>query len=333
MDLDSALLRAFVVTAEEAHFGRAAHRLHMTQQALSKRIARMEALLGVRLFERSSRQVELTDAGGRLLPLARQGVDAVDALAGEVAPRAVPLVVDVLGDNLTPLHLLHRAVAADPELRVEITMRDNKLSLVDALRGGSADVAMGWSRSLEEPWPSDIRRRVLLLEPVYVLLSAAHRLAGRAEVTLDELADTALWFPTRNAPREWVAWLDELAGGFDLRIDRSGTSLGFADFLALGGVPERVTFFGAAMPAPPGPDVRLVPIVDPIPVVVWSVMWRRRVSDATVGHLVELMTADQPDLLRAAVTDPDALWLPEADRAYVAREAASLAASRPATPS
>jgi len=69
VDLDSALLRAYVVTAEEMHFGRAAGRLQLTQQALSKRIARLEGLIAVRLFDRGSRRVELTAAGHRLPPL------------------------------------------------------------------------------------------------------------------------------------------------------------------------------------------------------------------------------------------------------------------------
>ncbi|MGI8627570.1 MAG: LysR family transcriptional regulator [Geodermatophilaceae bacterium] len=319
VDLDSALLRAFVVTAEEMHFGRAAGRLQLTQQALSKRIARLENLLALRLLDRASRRVELTDAGGRLLPLARQAVDAVDAVACEVFSAGQPLVVDVLGEHLTPVHLLHRAVARQPDLDVEIIMRDNKVALTEALRSGSADVAIGWSSAVEDPWPRDIQRQLLLLEPVYVLMSTQHALAGRDEIGLAELADVALWFPTRNAPPEWVRWLDELAAAYGLRIDRFGTTLGFDDFLNLGGVPERVTFFGGAMPVPTGEEVRLVPIVDPTPVVVWTVMWRRRVPDARVARLVELMTEGQPDLLRATRTDPEALWLPEGDRAYVAR--------------
>ncbi|WP_131739333.1 helix-turn-helix domain-containing protein [Actinomadura roseirufa] len=52
MDLDLTLVRAFVTTSETLHFGRAAERLGTSQQALSKRIARLEALLAVRLFER-----------------------------------------------------------------------------------------------------------------------------------------------------------------------------------------------------------------------------------------------------------------------------------------
>src|SRR5690606_31882568 len=60
--------RQFAVLAEELHFGRAAARLHLTQPALTQAIASLEAALGVRLFERSSRQVALSVAGQALLP-------------------------------------------------------------------------------------------------------------------------------------------------------------------------------------------------------------------------------------------------------------------------
>ncbi len=74
-------MRAFAVTAEECHFGRAADRLFITQQALSKRIARLEEILGARLLERDRRSVGLTAAGERFLPHAHEVVEAVDAAA------------------------------------------------------------------------------------------------------------------------------------------------------------------------------------------------------------------------------------------------------------
>lgn len=72
MDLDVAQVRAFVRTAEELHFGRAAGTLAISQQALSKRIARLESLLGTELFQRGGNGVRLTEAGQRFLPPARQ---------------------------------------------------------------------------------------------------------------------------------------------------------------------------------------------------------------------------------------------------------------------
>ena len=63
MDLDLAQVRAFVVTAEHRHFSRAAETLFLTQQALSKRIRKLEDALSVQLFLRTNRAVELTEDG------------------------------------------------------------------------------------------------------------------------------------------------------------------------------------------------------------------------------------------------------------------------------
>ena len=63
VDLDTRLLRAFVVVAEELSFTRAAERLHLAQQALSAQVRQLESRLGVQLFERTTRRVALTAAG------------------------------------------------------------------------------------------------------------------------------------------------------------------------------------------------------------------------------------------------------------------------------
>jgi hypothetical protein len=71
VDLDTRLLRAYVVVAEELSFTRAAERLHLAQQALSAQVRQLESRLGVQLFERTTRRVALTAAGEALMPDAR----------------------------------------------------------------------------------------------------------------------------------------------------------------------------------------------------------------------------------------------------------------------
>ncbi|CAM5424823.1 HTH-type transcriptional regulator HdfR [Streptomyces fumanus] len=70
--LDPRLLRAFVTVAEELHFTRAASRLYVAQQALSRDVRRLERALGAELFLRTTRQVTLTADGEKLLPSTRR---------------------------------------------------------------------------------------------------------------------------------------------------------------------------------------------------------------------------------------------------------------------
>lgn len=83
--MEPRLLRGFVAVAEELHFTRAAARLYVAQQALSRDVRRLEAALGAVLFVRTTRAVELTADGERLLPLARRVLAAHEALAAAFA--------------------------------------------------------------------------------------------------------------------------------------------------------------------------------------------------------------------------------------------------------
>jgi DNA-binding transcriptional LysR family regulator len=78
-------LRTFVVAAEELHFTRAAERMHLTQQSLSNQIRQLEASVGVPLFDRTTRKVELTAAGRRMLAHAIPLLNTADRAWEDVA--------------------------------------------------------------------------------------------------------------------------------------------------------------------------------------------------------------------------------------------------------
>src|SRR5438445_11217921 len=73
-------LRAFVTVAEELHFGRAAQKLYVAQPALTHTIQQLEQRVGVRLFDRTTRVVRLTEAGTELLPEAQAALASIEAI-------------------------------------------------------------------------------------------------------------------------------------------------------------------------------------------------------------------------------------------------------------
>src|SRR5262245_14272966 len=79
------LLTSFVAVAEELHFGRASRRLHLSQPPLSAQIMKLEDELSARLFDRSSRRVQLTEAGQALLGRARYLIAEAERARVEVA--------------------------------------------------------------------------------------------------------------------------------------------------------------------------------------------------------------------------------------------------------
>ena len=99
-ELDIRSLRYFVAAAEELNFTRAAARLYVAQQALSREIQRLEARLGVKLFVRTTRRVSLTPEGQLLLERARDLVARHDALWADIqGPAGQPTVVDLMSEG------------------------------------------------------------------------------------------------------------------------------------------------------------------------------------------------------------------------------------------
>jgi DNA-binding transcriptional LysR family regulator len=187
VNADLRLLRYFVAVAEELHFTRAAARLHMAQQPLSAAIRRLEADLGVQLFDRTSRRVELTEAGRALLEPARIALRAgEDALAAaRAAGRGVAgeLRFGRSHGARYGLEPLFAALAErHPALRLRFRQDSNALLLAD-VRDGQLDVAVTFCARI----PADLEHDRLKDEPVVAAVAATHPLADRRTVALHEL--------------------------------------------------------------------------------------------------------------------------------------------------
>ncbi|QFZ24483.1 LysR family transcriptional regulator [Saccharothrix syringae] len=186
-------LAYFVAVAEELHFGRAAERLGLAQPPLSRAIRQLERRLGVVLFERTSRKVELTGAGEELLDGARRALVAV-AAAGRRAQRAgrpepeLVLVVKPGGDSGLLGPILD-AYAADPDAVPVDVLVCGIGEQAHLLRDGRADVGF---LHLPHDDLTGLDHERLLVEPAVAVLPAHHALAGRAEVRMADLAGEPL---------------------------------------------------------------------------------------------------------------------------------------------
>jgi DNA-binding transcriptional LysR family regulator len=181
------------VVADELHFGRAAVRLSIAQPALSKAIQRIEARLGVPLFVRSSRHVELTPAGLALQEHGRHALNAVSAAVRSTRRAAdaqahLRLVLKPGGDAglLSPILAEY---AGQPGARRVDLLFSGPADRTDFLRDGRADVGL-----LYAPFDDldGLDHETLHTEDRVVIVPSGHRLARRAMVLLSDLEGETL---------------------------------------------------------------------------------------------------------------------------------------------
>ncbi|MDT0300855.1 LysR family transcriptional regulator [Streptomonospora wellingtoniae] len=210
-------LEYFVAVAEERHFTRAAQRVLVAQSGLSASIRSLERELGARLFVRSTRRVELTDAGRALLPEARHVLAKVSG-----ARDAVAAVQSLLRGTLTVGSLQCLAAPDVPALLgrfhgkhsgVEIRLQqDGAAALLEGVRRGAVDVAF---TSTGAGTTADLEELPIGAEPMVLACALAHPLAERGRVALGELDGAAFVdFGPASGIREEV---DAMLAGADAR--------------------------------------------------------------------------------------------------------------------
>lgn len=189
--MDLTRLRYFLAIVDEGSFTRAAEREHVAQPAVSQQIARLEADLGERLFDRRGRAVTLTQAGHALVPHARAILAHVDHARQDVAAITGLLTGHLAIGLVQPLpdtrfvHLIGSFQRSHPGIELTL-VEDETDALLTALDDGRVDIALiGLGRYDRDP--DDLDLRLIAREPVVVATHPDHPLAARDRVTLRAL--------------------------------------------------------------------------------------------------------------------------------------------------
>lgn len=196
-DLDLHNLRAFRAIAETGSFSAAAMRLHLSQPAISKRMALLEAHLGVALFDRVGRRVLLTEAGSALLPHAAAvelsfaaAEQAVRDLDGEVSGRIHLGTSHHIGLHRLP-PILSAFTRAYPGVRLDIQFLDSEQAYA-ALAAGDIELAIA---TLAPQDGRQLASHALWQDPLDFMVAADHPLASSCHTTLTALSTHAAVLP------------------------------------------------------------------------------------------------------------------------------------------
>jgi DNA-binding transcriptional LysR family regulator len=315
-DLDVRTLRYFVAVAEELNFTRAAARLFVAQQAVSRDIRQLERRLGTPLFVRTTRRVTLTLEGERLLVRARELVALHDAIVDDVGGPSRPVIVDLLSDGrLTGRRVLEALRAAAPDLDFLGRYGGATSVAVGLLRSAELDVALGRIDWVRDDRSAGLDRRQVRFEPLALLLPADHPLASLEAVPLARLE--GLEIDVNPGRPDAIDWIDfarqflDLARAVPTPPHVSAVGLdNQAHHLVRQGLPILTSVDHVEVP---GGVVRA--IVEPVPIFPWSIAWRRglrREAVAAIEAATKTLRTDTDWL----DLPPDA-WLPEPEASRV----------------
>lgn len=279
MPLDPRLLPSFLALAEELHFGRAAERLQMAQPALSQQLRRLETQLGVALFERDARRVELTAAGAAFLPGAHEAVLAAQRaeLAARRAAGGTPAVLRLAVDLDLPARVMQqvRSFAQErPDIELKV-VRQHQGDALGALHEEVVDAVVGWARM---PYGPPLRSLAVDAEEVLAVLRDDHPEVGREAMPREVFGRRQFVMFQREPSSDVYDWLVVAVSGRQpeqLRIqqvrsleDGSGAMLR----AAARGCGQTIVA-GAAFDAQRHPRLRTLPFDPPVRhdiVVMWT---------------------------------------------------------------
>jgi DNA-binding transcriptional LysR family regulator len=286
VDLDT--VRTFVAAADAGRFQDAAAELKITQQAVSKRVAALERVLGVRLFARTGRGAKLTIDGQAFLPHARDLLRSEARALASVRPGSRALRIDVIGRRLAPAAVLRDFHRVHPDIELDVVTLFDADAAVHAIRSGTIDASFRAVTMPGRQLTDGIEAERVFDEPLQLLTGPAHALAAERAVDLAALAGHRIWMPGIVPGTEWAAYYDDLAAAFALTIDSTGPDFGTEPLLdTIADSRTLATFVGGdtrlVWPADQG--LRRILVRNPTPLYPHSLVWHRDNAHPTLAAL------------------------------------------------
>ena len=295
-------LRYLVALADHKHFGRAAEACFVSQPTLSTQLKKFEDEIGMALVERNPRNVMLTEVGEAVVARARiilREADEIKAIARRAKdPESGTVrlgIFPTLGPYLLP-HIVPNIVKRFPKLEL-ILVEEKTEVLLKKLHDGELDAAV-----LALPIHDDSLHAEFLFEETFVLaLNKQHRLAKAKRVKLADLAnESLLLLDDGHCLRDQALEVCQMAGAGE-RSGFRATSLETLRHMVSANV--GVTLMPALSvhaPAPPSPNIVLIPFVAPAPHRRIAMIWRRTSALTAFLHQLAPMIRQIPaGLLKA----------------------------------
>ncbi|MFI6728026.1 LysR family transcriptional regulator [Streptomyces sp. R-74717] len=332
-DTNPRLLRAFVAVAEELHFTRAAARLFIAQQALSRDIRRLEREWGRTLFHRDTRHVTLTTEGHRLLPIVRRALAAHAELKEELsdAPtsgRDRPLIVDVAVHASTGPRVLEAARGIAPAVEFVARFHSGLVRAATEIADGRIDVSFGRVAGLPPAVEAGLDHQLIRCDQLAVLLPPEHRLAALSEVPLARLAGETIYAAAGNEDTtEWTDYARTLFAEYGIQLAPPFPKIeGKREFRRI--IHKQGWSVLANVEFSDVPDMALRPLIDPVPLAPVSMVWRRGLRHPGLGALIN--AAQELGAAEGWLARPQNSWIPGRDLQVMAghRRASASPASK-----
>lgn len=193
MKIDFDGVQAFVAVAELGGFNKAARELHVTQTALTRRVQKLEAYLGLKLLDRTTRRVELTAVGREFLPQARAIVQEMTAAVEQLKDMSrrstghfTLACIPSMSSHVLP-RVMRRYAERHPGNRIRL-LDGTSHEVRNAVLGGQAELGI----AVHGEKHPDLAESVLFADELVLLCRSPHALEDRESVTWSDLRDTEL---------------------------------------------------------------------------------------------------------------------------------------------